>query len=51
MVVEIFLARTNSVLPDNENLFASIYMLYLPTEEELKRETKRERYLLEEDQL
>jgi len=38
-----------SVLADNENLFASKYMLYLPTEEELKREIERERYLLEED--
>ena len=33
-----------SVLADNEHLFASKYMLYLPTEDELKRE----RYLLEE---
>jgi len=37
-----------SVLADNEHLFASKYMLYLPTEEELKREIERERYLLEE---
>lgn len=36
-----------SVLADNENLFASKYMLYLPTEEELKREIERERGLLE----
>ena len=36
-----------SVLTENENLFASKYMLYLPTEEELKRELKRERELLE----
>ena len=36
-----------SVLTDNENLFASKYMLYLPTEEELKRELERERKLLE----
>jgi predicted nuclease of restriction endonuclease-like (RecB) superfamily len=36
-----------SVLAENENLFASKYMLYLPTEEELKRELERERELLE----
>ena len=36
-----------SVLTDSENLFASKYMLYLPTEEELKRELERERELLE----
>jgi predicted nuclease of restriction endonuclease-like (RecB) superfamily len=36
-----------SVLADNENLFTSKYMLYLPTEEELKRELERERELLE----
>ncbi|MCL1992351.1 MAG: PDDEXK nuclease domain-containing protein [Spirochaetes bacterium] len=37
-----------SVLSDNENLFASKYMLYLPTEEELLRELKRERELIEQ---
>ena len=36
-----------SVLADNENLFASQYRLYLPTEEELKVELQRERKLLE----
>jgi len=36
-----------SVLADNENLFASKYRLYLPTEEELKLELQRERELLE----
>jgi predicted nuclease of restriction endonuclease-like (RecB) superfamily len=36
-----------SVLSDNENLFASKYMLCLPTEEELKRELERERELIE----
>ncbi|MCL2400054.1 MAG: PDDEXK nuclease domain-containing protein [Defluviitaleaceae bacterium] len=36
-----------SVLADNENLFASKYRLYLPTEEELKTELQRERELLE----
>ena len=30
-----------SVLSDKDNLFASKYMLYLPTEEELKRELER----------
>lgn len=36
-----------SVLSDTENLFASKYMLYLPTEEELKRELNHERELIE----
>ena len=36
-----------SVLSDNEHLFASKYMLYLPSEEELKRELERERRLIE----
>ena len=36
-----------SVLADNENLFASKYRLYLPTEEELKIELQRERELIE----
>jgi hypothetical protein len=36
-----------SVLSDNENLFASKYMLYLPTEDELKRELEREREFIE----
>jgi predicted nuclease of restriction endonuclease-like (RecB) superfamily len=40
-----------SVLADNENLFASKYMLYLPTEEELQRELTRERELIERQQL
>ena len=36
-----------SVLADKENLFASKYKLYLPSEEELKRELARERELIE----
>ena len=36
-----------SVLSDNENLFASKYKLYLPSEEELKIELERSRKLLE----
>jgi predicted nuclease of restriction endonuclease-like (RecB) superfamily len=36
-----------SVLSDNKSLFASKYMLYLPTEEELQRELTRERNLIE----
>ncbi|GHS85129.1 hypothetical protein AGMMS49957_00540 [Synergistales bacterium] len=40
-----------SVLAENENLFASKYMLYLPTEEELKRELERERELVERERL
>ncbi len=31
-----------SVLSDNQNLFASKYQLYLPTEEELKREVEKD---------
>ena len=36
-----------SVLSDKDNLFASKYMLYLPTEEELKMELERERAFIE----
>lgn len=36
-----------SVLADKENLFASKYKLYLPTEDELKRELMREREMIE----
>jgi predicted nuclease of restriction endonuclease-like (RecB) superfamily len=36
-----------SVLSDKENLFASKYMLYLPTEEELRTELERERAMIE----
>jgi predicted nuclease of restriction endonuclease-like (RecB) superfamily len=36
-----------SVLSDNENLFAPRYMLYLPTEEELKRELVLGREMIE----
>ncbi|MDR2716577.1 MAG: PDDEXK nuclease domain-containing protein [Treponema sp.] len=36
-----------SVLSDKDNLLASKYMLYLPTEEELKNELERERLLIE----
>jgi predicted nuclease of restriction endonuclease-like (RecB) superfamily len=36
-----------SVLSDNDNLIASKYMLYLPTEEELKMELERERLIIE----
>ncbi len=39
-----------SVLNDNKQLFASKYMLYLPTEEELQRELERERQLIESRQ-
>ena len=37
-----------SVLNERKQLFASRYMLYLPTEEELKRELERERLAIEE---
>lgn len=39
-----------SVLNASKQLFASKYMLYLPTEEELRRELERERRLIEERQ-
>ena len=39
-----------SVLSESKQLFASKYMLYLPTEEELKRELERERSLIENGQ-
>jgi len=38
------------VLNNSKQLFASKYMLYLPTEEELERELERERRLIEERQ-
>ena len=37
-----------SVLKDRKQIFASKYMLYLPTEEELALELKKERYLIEQ---
>ncbi|OGS21407.1 MAG: hypothetical protein A2252_05495 [Elusimicrobia bacterium RIFOXYA2_FULL_39_19] len=37
-----------SVLKGSKQIFASKYMLYLPTEEELQREIERERRLVEE---
>jgi len=36
-----------SVISDKDNLFASKYILYMPTEEELKHEIEREREMLE----
>jgi predicted nuclease of restriction endonuclease-like (RecB) superfamily len=36
-----------SVISDNENLFAAKYKLYMPTEEELKRELEREQEVIE----
>jgi predicted nuclease of restriction endonuclease-like (RecB) superfamily len=40
-----------SVLNESKQLFASKYMLYLPTEKELEHELKRERRLIEEKRL
>lgn len=37
-----------SVLQDSRNLFSSKYQLHLPTEDELVRELKRERFLIEQ---
>ncbi|WP_297429890.1 PDDEXK nuclease domain-containing protein [Clostridium sp.] len=36
-----------SILEESKQIFASKYMLYMPTEEELKREIKRDREILE----
>lgn len=36
-----------SVLSENDRLFASKYMLYMPTEDELKKELERERRAIE----
>lgn len=42
-------AVVNYTLPeDNTQIFASKYMLYIPSEEELKREIQAERKVLEE---
>ena len=38
-----------SILKESKQLFASKYLLYLPTEEELKKEIERERSLLESE--
>jgi predicted nuclease of restriction endonuclease-like (RecB) superfamily len=38
-----------SILEDSKQLFASKYQLYIPTEEELKRELERERRKLEQE--
>ena len=38
-----------SVLNDSKQLFASKYLLYLPSEDELKKEIERERNLLDEN--
>lgn len=37
-----------SVLNENQQLFASKYKLYIPTEEELKAELERERFNIEQ---
>lgn len=38
-----------SLLNDNKQIFASKYMTYLPTEQELKKEIERERQLIEQE--
>ena len=38
-----------SMLNDSKQLFASKYLLHLPSEEELKKEIERERKLLDAD--
>ena len=38
-----------SVLNEHKQLFASKYMLYLPSEDELVRELEREKRLIEEE--
>ena len=37
-----------SLLNENDRLFASKYKLYIPTEEELKKEIERERFNIEQ---
>lgn len=37
-----------SILNENDYLFASKYKLYIPTEEELKKEIERERFNIEQ---
>lgn len=39
-----------TLLEDNSQIFASKYKFYMPTEEELKRELKKEQELLETGQ-
>ncbi len=39
-----------SLLSESKQIFASRYMLYLPTEQELKREIERERMQIEQEQ-
>ena len=36
-----------SILEESKQIFASKYMLYMPTEEELKREINKDREILE----
>jgi hypothetical protein len=40
-----------SVLTDSQQLYASKYLNYLPTEDELRRELERERALLQNNQI
>jgi hypothetical protein len=40
-------AMAKYTLLENSNIFASKYKLYLPTEEELKKELEKERRLIE----
>lgn len=37
-----------SILNENDHLFASKYKLYIPSEEELKKEIERERFNIEQ---
>jgi hypothetical protein len=37
-----------SVLAENKNLFASEYMIYLPTEEQLKELIEADRFMIEQ---
>lgn len=39
-----------SLLNDSSRIFASKYMLYLPTEQELKKEIERQRIQIEQEQ-
>ena len=37
-----------SILNENDHLYASKYKLYIPSEEELKKEIERERFNIEQ---
>jgi hypothetical protein len=42
-------ALVELTLPENKNIYASKYMLYLPTKEELKRELEKNMLMVKEE--